>query len=94
MSLGRREQRVLRHIDQALSCTDPRMEAEFRAFSKICSGQAIPACEQIAISRNGRWRTLLQRLAHNAMLALAYAGGATWPDEPAVVHESQQARKW
>ena len=93
MSLRRREQRVLQRIDQALSCSDPQIREKFLAFGQICAGPAIPDWEQIPTSRKVRWRSFCQRLSHNALLALAYAGGATWLDDSAEYSESQQAKR-
>lgn len=93
MSLRRREQRALQQIDQALSRSDPRMREKFRAFGQICASPDIPGWEQIPASRKVRWHSLYQRLSRSALLALAYAGGATWLDDFAEDSESQQARR-
>jgi hypothetical protein len=94
MSLGRHEQRVLQQIDQALRCSDPQLHADFWTFGQVCLGQAMPGWEQTPTSRKERWRSLYQRLSHSALLALAYAGGATWLDDPAEDNESQYVRRW
>jgi hypothetical protein len=91
MSLRRREQRALQQIGQALSRSDPLLDEEFRAFGQVCLHAAMPSREQIPPSRKDRWSSMWQRLSHSALLALAYAGGATWLDDLAEDHESQHA---
>ena len=100
MGLARREQRILRRVDQALSRSEPRVHYEFWVFGKVCSGQAMPGWEQIRTRRAQQWAVRRRWLSHGVLTALTYAGGIVWPPddaddqagEAADDHAGEQAR--
>ena len=93
MGLSRPERRNLKRIEHRLNRSDPLLGSEFWAFGKICPGQAVPDWEQFVPERTGRWPALFRRLSRGALLALAYAGGATGLDDPEAVYQNQQAKR-
>ena len=75
MSLARREQRVLGQIEWELGRSASRIDADFCAFTQVCSAQAMPRQERIMRRREQLWRALRQLLASAVFLTVVVAGG-------------------
>jgi hypothetical protein len=57
MSLPRRQQRILRQIEQALQAADPRLKSMFASFGRSARARVGPAIE--AVSERPSRRTLV-----------------------------------
>lgn len=69
MSLSRRQQRLLKTIDDAVSRSDPHLASMLAIFGRLTRGEEMPGCEQLQAPAPRRlWTTMLMVSAASAVL--------------------------